>query len=181
MEAIDERIVRFLSIGDGSGDGSGYGYGSGIKTFDGHAVYLIDDVQTIIYIVRGDYANGAILRDDLTLDPCFIAKAGDCFAHAPTLRQARVEAESKALEAMPLEERIARFKERFPSLETVAKCREFYVWHHTLTGSCTMGRDEFIRAHGLEVDKDYTVGYFLDITRDAYGRDAIKALREAYE
>jgi hypothetical protein len=85
------------------------------------------------------------------------------------------------MESLPLEERLRKFKDAFPRLDTEASCREFYDWHHILTGSCTMGRDEFVKAHGLDMDKRYTVGYFLDITESAYGGDAIRELRKLYE
>ena len=73
------------------------------------------------------------------------------------------------------------FVAEYPSLGTKAKCAEFYRWHHILTGSCTMGRNEFVKAHELDMDKDYTVGYFLTITANSFGGEIIKQLRELYE
>ena len=43
-----------------------------------------------------------------------------------------------------------------------------------------MGRDSFVKSHGLDMDKEYTVKYFLDITSDAYGKDIIRQLKESY-
>ena len=48
-------------------------------------------------------------------------------------------------------------------------------------GSCRMGRDEFCKAHDINLEKKYTVRYFLDITKNSYGRDVIKMLRKAYK
>lgn len=62
---------------DGSGDGSGDS--AGIKSYNGHNVYTIDDTQTIIYSIFGNCAYGAILNCDLTTTPCYIAKVNVFF------------------------------------------------------------------------------------------------------
>ena len=206
MESIDV-IEKFLNIGygygsgdgsgygdgygsgDGSGDGSGYGSsygdgygdGSGIKNFIGEAAYMVDGIQTLIYSVHGNYAKGAILKGDLTLQPCFIARVGDFFAHGDTLHQALAEAQEKYDGNKPIEDRIEDFKKSYPSLESTGTGGDFYRWHHVLTGSCTAGRDAFCKDYGVEMDKEYTVSYFLELVKDAYGRDAIKQLRESYD
>ena len=128
----------------------------------------------------GDYARGRIVNLDLTTTPCFIARADNYFAHGETLHQAQRDAMAKAMEGMPLEERLAKFRDDFPTLQTKAKCSVFYDWHHIITGSCTMGRDEFVREHSLDMDKEYTVEFFLDIVADSYGRAEIKQLRDLY-
>ena len=167
--------------GDGYGDGSGYGSGyGGLKAYGGKPVYYIDATPTILTAVRHNYAKGYIIKEDFTLSPCFVARVDDCYAHGATLRDATRDAMTKAMQSMSLEERLAKFKEAFPSLEDKATCREFHEWHHTLTGSCTMGRDEFVKAHGLDMDATYTVGYFLHITSDSYGKDVIGKLKKSY-
>ena len=172
------------AIGDGygygDGDGSGSGYGDVLKEYNGEIVWYIDDCPTLIDHVHGDYASGRLINNDYTTTQCFIARVDNCFAHGDSLRAAREEAEAKTMEEMPLEERLSKFKAEFPSLQTMATCAEFYKWHHVLTGSCTMGRDQFVNSHGLNMGKEYTVAYFLSITEDAYGRDAIRQLKEMY-
>ena len=44
-----------------------------------------------------------------------------------------------------------------------------------------MGRDKFCKSHNIDLTKKYTVKYFLDITKSAYGGDVIKSIREAYK
>ena len=174
--------------GSGSGDGYGYGYGYGsgygsgygIKEYNGHRVYMIDDVPTLIDRVRGDYAKGSILRDDLSLQPCYVARVGNSFAHGDTLHQALADATAKELEDQPIEERIARFVAEFPEPDKAVPFKSLYTWHHVLTGSCTMGRDEFTRSHSLDTAKDYTPRYFIEITAHAYGGEAIRQLAESY-
>ena len=147
---------------------------------DGKPVLRVDGVPTIIERVHGNYALGYILNKDLTLEPCYIAKAGDFFAHGDTLKGALKDAQDKFLENRPLEEKLADFCKCFPTSETTAKCSVFYDWHHILTGSCTMGRDQFVREHGLDMEKEYTVEYFIKITRGSYGGEVIRQLEERY-
>ena len=66
-------------------------------------------------------------------------------------------------------------------LDKKYKGKDFYIWHNRLTGSCEMGRDEFCKIHNIDLTKKYTVKYFLDITKSAYGGDVIKLIREAYK
>ena len=183
-----EEVLHFLSInpvlGYGSGDGSGYGDGSGdgdIIALNGNIVDYIDSVPTIITQVRGNIACGYIVKKDLTLEPCYIAKAGNSFAHGNTLKEAVADAEAKEMENMPIEERIEKFVETFGSLDTEHTGKEFYAWHHILTGSCRMGRDEFCKAHNVDLEKMYSVRYFLDLTKGSYGSNIIKQVRESYK
>ena len=180
---LEEDIRKFMSIGDGSGYGDGYGYGSGdgVESFNGHRVYMIDDTPTLIYSIHGNIAHGAILRDNLTLKECFIARVGNSFAHGDTAQNAMRDATAKDMEARPIEERIDEFKKQYHELTTKATGKELYDWHHILTGSCRIGRDEFCRAKNVSMDAEYTIEYFLTITADSYGSDVIRQLRESYE
>ena len=169
------------SDGDGSGDGDGYGYGSGITSFCGKCVHKIDNVPTIIDSVHGNYANGSILNSDFTLTPCYVAKVDNSFAHGSTLQQAFADAQAKALQVMPLEQRISRFKEAYPSPDKKIPAEELFRWHNTLTGSCLMGRKQFCEERNLDYENgQYTVREFIQITKDAYGGDAIRQLAQSY-
>lgn len=187
MTAVsEEKVLAFLSDGrgygwgDGWGDGRGDGWGDGrgVKSFSGAAVYMIDDVPTILTAIHGNTAKGYILRDDLTLEPCYLAKAGNRFAHGGTLDEAVADAREKLFDDMPEDERISVF---LAAHERGVKypARDFYDWHHRLTGSCRMGRDEFVRAHGIDLENGmYTVEEFVEITRNSYGGAVIARLEE---
>lgn len=185
----------YLGSGDGhingSGDGSGFseGYGSedgsgeggdvsamNIKTFNGHIIDYIDGVPTIITNIHNNVASGFIIGFDMTLIPCYVAKAGNYFAHGKTLKDAVKDAEAKEVREMPIEERIEKFIEVFGSLDSKHIGEEFYDWHHILTGSCRMGRDKFCKENGIDLEKKYSVRYFLQITVNAYGGDIIKQI-----
>ena len=77
---------------------------------------------------------------------------------------------------MPIEERIEKFIEVFGSLDSEHTGKEFYDWHHILTGSCRMGRDKFCEENGIDLTKKYSVRYFLNITKNSYGGDIIKRI-----
>lgn len=59
--------------------------------------------------------------------------------------------------------------------------REFYDWHHKLTGSCEFGRKSFAQDHGIDLDAGmYTAREFVEITKDAYGGEIVGRLKEYY-
>ena len=162
--------------GSGSGDGSGYGYGSGygIKSFKGEPVYRIDGVNTLIRSMRGNTAHGAIVNNDLTITPCYIVKQGNVFAHGETLREAMESLRDKLFEDMPEDERIAMFLRETDDGRTYPT-QYFYDWHHRLTGSCDMGRKQFARDHGVDLEHGMmTLTEFLELTKDAYSGDVIR-------
>ena len=190
---MSERIKTFLDPGYGSGYGSGYGYGDGdgsgsgygngygLKSYCGNPVYLIDDMQTIIRTVRGNVAKGEIVNSDLTTTPCFIVKQDRHFAHGNSLAGAISALRDKLFEDMPEEERISAFIAEH-RLGVPYPCRDLYDWHHRLTGSCDMGRAQFARDHGIDVDAETrTVEEFIELTRNAYGGEVIRHLEAAYK
>ena len=208
METLEDKIRKFLAIGSGyssgyssgygsgygdgygygyssgygSGDGSGSGYGDGdgIKEINGHKVYMVDDTQTIITSVRGNVAQGFILQSDLQLEPCFIVKENNKFAHGNTMRDAFTSLQEKLYDDSTEEERIDAFKQKFPSYDTKYDNKDLFAYHHVLTGSCRIGRESFVADRGLSLDGKTTVREFVELTKNAYGGDIIKQLPQAY-
>ena len=179
--------VTFTGHGYGYCSGSGvedkFGYGVGnenIKSINDNIVDYVDSIPTIITQVHGNIARGYIVNTFLDLRPCFIAKAGNSFAHGETIKEALSDASEKEMKRLPLEDRIEMFKEVFGDLDSEHAGIEFYNWHHTLTGSCRIGRDEFCKDNNIDLEKKYTVRYFLDITKESYGSDVIKLILEEY-
>lgn len=162
--------------GNGDGDGSGFGDGCDIKYINGEAIHRIDGVNTIIRAVHGNIARGAILNRDLTMTPCYIVKQNNRFAHGETLRSAMSALREKLFDGMSEEERIDAFlAEHKPGVEY--PCRDLYEWHHSLTGSCEMGRKQFAKDHGIDIDKDrMTIERFCELTRDQYGGEIIRKI-----
>ena len=177
MESITKRIKESLNVrsGDGSGDGSGYGSGYGVKKVNNHDIYIVDDTPTIITALFNNYAKGYIVGNDLTLKPCYIAKNGDIFAHGKTLREAVTALQDKLFEDMPEEERIAAFIECH-DYDGVYSNSDLYDWHHKLTGSCEMGRQQFATAHGIDLDGKMSIKEFIKLTKNAYGGEIALSL-----
>lgn len=166
---------------DGSGSGSGYCYicGDGIKTFCGDRVLEIDGIQTVIRSVHGNLAKGFVLQNDFKLIPCYIAKHNNMFAHGETIQDAVDSVSKKVLEHMDSNEAIDKFFEHFTDLSKKYSARDFFEWHHYLTGSCEMGRKAFVKNGGYDIEHDrFTVQEFIDITRNAYGKDVILRLEK---
>ena len=196
MESIKEKIEKFRKIGsgsgygydsgydDGSGDGSGYGdgYGSGygIEQFDGHKLYNIDGVPTAITAVHGNYAQGFTIKCNSIKVPCYIARVDNRFAHGETLRQALEDATAKALQAKPLQERIADTVKKHPDPTEIIPNAELFKLHNMLTGSCEFGRKQFCEQHGISLDDAMTMCRFMKLTANAYGGEAIRQLAKAY-
>lgn len=171
--------------GDGDGDGSGYGsgdgYGDGIRSFNSEPVYTIDGVPTILRHVRGNVAHGVILNRDLTTTTCYVAKHDNIFARGATLAKAMDALRDKLFGDMPVEERIAAFLKETEDGRAYP-AQYFYDWHYRLTGSCDMGRRQFARDHGIDVDSDtMTLREFLALTKDAYGGSVIRKAMEKLE
>ena len=172
--------------GDGCGDGygcgygCGYGYGSGIKEMNGDKVYVIDDVPTIIKSVHDNIAQGFILNNDLTLQPCYIVKEQNKFAHGDTLHDAFMSLQEKLYDGSTEEERIEAFREKFPDYDTPYPNRDLFAFHHVLTGSCRMGRESFCKDKGISLNDSTTVRQFVLLTKDSYGSSTIRKLPQAY-
>lgn len=181
--------------GDGSGDGSDCGYGlcrinrysSGfgyvcgysIKSFNSKIVYLIDNVETIISDIKGNLAKGFILNIDFSLSPCYICKSNGYFAHGETLKEAKQSLRKKILENMNTDETIEQFLSTFEK-EKKYFAKDFYEWHHYLTGSCEMGRKSFMQDRNITFGDMYTVDEFITLCEDSYGGEIIKELKERW-
>ena len=167
-----EKIKAFLEIS------SGYGDGDGIKSFCGDTVYMIDTIPTILKRVVGNLAKGFILKTDLTLEACYVAKSGSLFAHGKTSAEAGQALREKIFANMDTDETIDMFLEEFkPGIKYPAK--DFYVWHNRLTGSCEMGRNHFVSTHNIDLENGlYTVEEFITITENDFGGNIIKKLKE---
>lgn len=167
-------------FGSGCGAGIGCGVGKGVKELNGDNVYLIDGIQTIIKSVRGNIAQGFILQSDLTLQPCYIVKEQNRFAHGDTLHDAFTSLQDKLYDGSTEEERIEAFVKKFPNYDTPYPNRDLIAYHHVLTGSCRMGRESFCKDKGINIDGSTTVREFVSLTKDNYGSETIRKLPQAY-
>lgn len=176
--------------GDGGCYGDGYGCGvggcggsysgKGVNELNGENVHLVDGIQTIIKSVHGNIAQGFILKSDLTLQPCYIVKENNKFAHGDTLHDAFTSLQEKLYDESTEEERIEAFVKKFPNYDTPYPNRDLFAYHHVLTGSCSMGRESFCKDKGINLDGSTTVRDFVFLTKDSYGSEIIRRLPQAY-
>ena len=176
-----------FGYGDGSGSdsgagnsfgfGNGFGYGSGLKSINGKKIYMMDDLATTISHIHGNIAKGTIINNDVTETPCYIVKEGKYFAHGKTLAEAHAALQDKLFDRMSTEARIAEFWKchkkgiKYPT-------KDFFEWHHKLTGSCLMGRQQFAKDHDVDLDGEMTVEEFIALTKNAFRGEIIKRLEE---
>ena len=173
--------------GSGYGDGDGSGYGDGdddgagvlIKKYGGYKVFYIDNIPTIILNCKGNLAKGYIVNRDFSVCVCYIAKSQGLFAHGKTAREAATALRDKIFQKMSTEDRIAEFRKRFDKNEKYIAA-SFFEWHKKLTGSCLMGRQQFIRDYNINLDNEYTVAEFIALTENSYGGDVIQKLKKYY-
>ena len=194
---MEEKIKKFLEIthgsgsgdgdgsGSGSGDGDGYGSGSGsgygygsksFTAFNGLKVYEIDDIPIIINAVRGNIASGFIIKDDLTIEDCYVAKVGNSFAHGNTVKEAFRDAQNKHLSNLSDEEKLEMFIEKFSDLTVKYEASVFYEFHNILTGSCEFGRKNFMTNKGITMSDLFTPLEFLELTKNEYNNNIINSI-----
>lgn len=154
--------------------------GFGVKVINGYEVHRIDDIPTILTSIRGDVAQGFIVQSDLQLKPCYIVKENKKFAHGETLHDAFNSLQEKLFDDSSEEERLDAFKKEFPEYDVKYDNRDFFKYHHILTGSCRMGRELFVSSKGLSLDGKTSVREFVKLTKNAYGGDIIQKLPGIY-
>jgi len=155
----------------------------GIKVLRGKPVYSIDDIPTIIENVRGNIAKGYIVKPDLSLMECYIVKVGNVFAHAKDAHAAYTEARDKAIKYGCVE-CVADYANyvvsKYPDVDAQIDRKEIYELHNIITGSCDLGRKEFLEAHGLTLEGTISMREFLNLVKYAYGKERIAVIAEKY-
>lgn len=169
--------------GDGYGYGSGYGDGNGygIKEYEGYTLYTIDNVPTAITSIRGNIAKGFTIVRNSERKPCYIVKDNSKFAHGDTLHDAFRSLQEKLYDNSTEEQRLQAFIKKFPEYDKPYSNEDLFTYHHVLTGSCRMGRQDFCTNHGIDLSGKTTVRKFVTLTMNSYGGDIIMKLPKLYE
>lgn len=109
-----------------------------------------------------------------------MVKGQGFLAHGETFEKARTALLRKIVNALSIEERMDEFCKTYNGVDKYP-AKEFYKWHNLLTGSCEMGRNEFVRKHNISLDAEYTVLEFVKLCENDYGGAIIKRLKERYK
>lgn len=158
-------------------DGSGVSSNGGISSYNGNKIYDIDSIPTVIKHVKGNVAKGFMLNSDLTMTPCYVVKERGYFAHGNTLREAYMALQEKLYDNSTEEERLKKFKDKFPDFSKKYPAYDLFSWHHVLTGSCKAGREAFCRDNDIDINKDsFTIYEFVELTKNSYGGKTILKL-----
>ena len=140
-------------------------------------IYYIDSIPTILYSVKGDFAKGAIVSDDLSLTPCFVMKKDDIYAHGETLHEVHKIVQDKFDKKISVKERINKFKEHFPDFSVKVLAKELFEWHYYLTGSCKLGKLSVVANKNIDLNHDLvSVNEFIEMSRNKFGWDIISML-----
>ena len=123
--------------------------------------------------------SGYISNSDFTKERCYVVKGNGLFAHGKTIKEAQKSLVEKFMENMNEDEIFEKFMSEFKADEKY-KGSTFFNWHHYLTGSCLMGRESFVKNHGLNLEKGFTVEEFFDLCRNDYGGEVIRRLEEMW-
>jgi hypothetical protein len=187
--------------GDGNGYGNGSGYGSGygeqfmltkkskfflgysnnekvkLNKLFGRQVVYIDELPCFINSIKGNIALISVIDvdDNYLLTDMFVIKNNNMFAHGKTIKDAQNALINKIFASLNKEERIAEFKKKFKK-GILYSNKEFYNWHHLLTGSCESGRNHFVKSKKIDLEDKMTVETFVRICSSEYGGDVIKQL-----
>lgn len=192
MEDLAKIKAYLIGSGCGSGEGrgSGWGWGEGEgdgdmhymlpQVIDGEQIFIVDKMPTIFKRIMGSVAKVQIVNKvDFTLTDGYVVKGNGLFAHGRTIREAREALDNKFLATLDAEQRICEFIKTF-NKESAYKGALLFDWHNKLTGSCLMGRMQFVKAHNLSLESKYTIKEFINLCENDYGGDMIKQLKQYY-
>ena len=153
------------------------------KNFNGKKVYIIDTIPCTFISIKKNIALIEVINKDLTTTKTFLAKDEKFFAHGRTAKEAIEAAYQKKIRKMArkmdVETKINLFVKTF-DFNSVQSNRTFFDWHYTLTGSCELGRNHFVKENAIDLNKSMSTKKFLELTKNAYGGEIIKKIIEIY-
>lgn len=204
VPAIENFSVTEWSNGDGCGSGEGCGQACGgyamdgigltrkegstdslksLVSYCGKAVYHLEGIPCILYVVVGNAAYGAVIMQDMTLRKGIIAKYGSSFAfaeHAKDAYQLAKELSIKKGWEHYEKDPQAFMLANYPDPDAPIDRRQLFELHNVLTGSCISGREEYIKDNNISVEGTMTLREFFELCKYTYGRDTLVKIAAAY-
>lgn len=151
-----------------------------IKTFNYQKVHYIDNIPTVLTHVKTNVAHGYMINSDLTTTQCVVVRYGNLYSHGATKREALVSMQEKIMAEMSIEDRVEWFYNKYPDLDEKISNNELFSSHGNLTGSCKIGREQFIKNHSIDLSGKTTVRQFIDLCESAYNTEAFNLLKGKY-
>lgn len=151
-----------------------------LTSYNGEKVYYVDGIPMIIKSVHSNIAHGYVIKDDMNLEECYVAKGHGYFAHGNSIKGAIDALESKILSNLDIDTKIKEFKETFKKGVKYSG-HEYYNWHNILTGSCEFGRNNFVKNHNINLDDELTPNEFLKLVEGEYGWSILEQLVKHYK
>ena len=144
--------------------------------WEGKKVFYLDGMPFIPSKVKQNYAAGfSISTRDFSKKPCFLGKFEGFIAHGETIKEAILAAQEKYFSEIDFEEKKKKLLEAFSEKEKMS-VKELFYWHGVFTGSCTFGRKEFQKEHGLKDEELLTLNEFVKLTETSFGGEKIRSL-----
>ena len=147
------HVGRGNQIGAGSRLGDGYGagykaipeaYNSGIKSFNGNPVYVINDYSLYFTHIHEPWASAKIIKNDLTTQDFYVGKIHNHIVVASSIREALDELRDKIRQTHNNDYDIAlAFFYAHPDYEKQYDWEEMLFWHSLSKFSCQQGRQRF--------------------------------------
>jgi len=153
-----------------------------LKTYKGQRIYEIDGIPCVFKSINKSllFAKVAVINSkDLSSSLQFVFKFNNFFAHGGSLKQAKSDAEAKYYSQLDFPARIKEFNSTFKQ-GVKYNAQLFYNWHTTLTGSCSSGKARWVKERGFDLKSKITIEEFVNLTKDSYGGNVIKQLKDSF-
>lgn len=155
----------------------GCGYGDQVGT--GYIIHGMVRVDNIWCKVLSNKRGIAKVQVWPTQEIAYIVAYNGYQAHGKTPQDAAEAAKQKWEASRSVEERLEFVRQQFAEApDNRLSGHELYKIHGMLTGSCAFGRDNFVKTHGVNLDKKYSLKEFVDLVGADYGGQTVKRLLE---
>ena len=118
--------------------------GKDILEYNGNKLYTLNDYLLYITNVHEPWANGEIIKNDLTTQSCYIGRINDIFVIESSIRDAIDEFRNIINKTSNNEKDVAKaFVIAHPCYDKEYDWEEMVFWHSIISTSCAEGRKDF--------------------------------------
>lgn len=155
--------------------------GRGIISYNNHTVYCIDGYMLYIDHVHEPWMIGQILKNDLTIQQCYLAKINHNYVVAGSLHETLELMRKKILSSNSNEKDIATaFVIAHPEYENKYDWDEMVAWHALSTTSCANGRRQFSKLSDKSSGDTATPKELIEFMKNSPAAPIAKKMEELY-